>query len=81
MFEDHNGRILREGMYVRWAGAVPTSLLRNLPLSDQKAIQQAKGMTVEGCDEFGNIELGFHDRFGSMHWIWVDSKVVEAESS
>ena len=80
MFKDHKGRILQTGTHVRWAGAIPTSLLRNLPTSDRRAIQHAKGMTVEGNDEFGNIELGFRDRFGNMHWIWVNSEFVEAES-
>jgi len=78
MYKDHNGRILQTGALVRWAGAVPSSLLRDLPKSDRRAIQQADGMTVEGNDDFGNIELRFRDRFGSMHWIWVKSEFVQA---
>lgn len=79
MFKDRNGQILQTGTHVRWALPVPTSLLRDLPMSDRKAIQHAEGMTVEGNDEFGNIELGFRDRSGSMHWIWVNSEFVVAE--
>jgi hypothetical protein len=81
MSRDSNGQMLRTGMHVRWVGNVPTSLLRNLPLPDQRAIQQAKEMTVEGDDDFGNVELRFKDRSGSMHWIWVKPDVVIAESS
>lgn len=79
MYKDKNGRILNAGVLVRWTGVIPNSLLKNLPISDQQAIQQAKGMTVEGSDEFGNIELGFQDQFGGMHWIWVKSEFVEAK--
>lgn len=78
MFKDKKGQPLETGAHVRWAGPIPSSLLRELPLTDRRAIRYATSLVVEGDDEFGNVELGFRDaRSGDMHWIWVKPECVE----
>ena len=81
MFKDNKGRLFETGAHVRWVGAIPTSLLRDLPLPDRRAIQRAETLVVEGDDEFGHIELGFRDRTGGTHWIWVEPEYVEVVPS
>jgi len=56
----------------------PTSLLKNLPASDQAAIkkQELKPIKIIGFDAYGHAELEFLDEQGILHSIWIDAKTI-----
>jgi hypothetical protein len=54
---------------------VPPGLLDDLPLEDQRAINEVVGKPIRlnDYDDVGRAELEFKDRNGVIHFIYVDS--------
>jgi len=75
---DRFGQSLRVGDSVL-VGEIPVKLLEGLLPEDQEAIRAQKGncLTVEGFDDYGNVELEFTDASEQLHTIWIESGALE----
>jgi hypothetical protein len=62
---------------------VPTGLVDDLPLEDQRAIRAVVGKPVVlvEYDECGRAELEFVDESGNNHSIWVAPAFIRAAGS
>ena len=57
---------------------LPAGLIDGLPEEDQRAIVEIIGKPVllEGFDDDGRAELEFVDSEGTIHFIYVDPKLI-----
>ena len=58
---------------------LPAGLVDGLPAEDQRAIAEIIGKPVllEGFDDDGRAELEFVDSEGTIHFIYVDRKLIK----
>ena len=63
--------------------ALPSGFMDDMDIEDRQALTEAVGSQVvfNECDDIGRAELQFTSRDEHIHFIWVESKYIEAVDS
>ncbi len=74
---DFQGKSLKKGNVVRML-EVPQDLFSKLPKTAHAALRAEVGKIhlIQGYDEYGKIELEYHDEYFTPHTIWVNASCV-----
>lgn len=69
---DVSGKVLRRGDVVT-VESIPESLVRGLPQSDQRAINDCLGRSfkISGFNDQGEAEIEFTEAEDEFHTIWI----------
>ena len=75
---DVSSGVLRRGDTVT-VKRVPESLLRGLPLSDQRAINNCldRSFEISGFNDQGEAEIEFADGENEFHTIWIETSCLK----
>jgi len=71
---DFQGKSLKKGNIVRML-EIPQDLFSELPEAQHAALRAEVGNVhlIQGYDEYGKIELEYHDENFTSHTIWVNA--------
>jgi len=75
---DVSSGVLRHGDTVT-VKRIPESLVRGLPLSDQRAINNCldRSFEISGFNDQGDAEIEFTDARNEFHTNWIDTSCLE----